>query len=111
MKKIDKIIVGTHNNGKFKEICDLLPENITKISPKDLNLSSPNETGSTFKENSKIKAEYFAKKANLISISDDSGLMIDLLSITMEQKHLQVKWVIGIQIQILILTEQLGLIH
>ena len=80
MKKIDKIIVGTHNNGKFKEICDLLPTNITKISPKDLNLPSPNEIGSTFKENSKIKAEYFAEKANLIAISDDSGLMIDLLS-------------------------------
>ena len=80
MKKIDKIIVGTHNNGKFKEICDLLPKNITKISPKDLNLPSPNEIGSTFEENSKIKAEYFARKANLIAISDDSGLMINLLS-------------------------------
>ena len=79
MKKINKIIIGTHNNGKFKEICDLLPKNIIKISPKDLNLLSPNETGSTFKKNSKIKAEYFAKKANLIAISDDSGLMIDLL--------------------------------
>ena len=80
MKKIDKIIVGTHNNGKFKEICDLLPKNITKISPNDLNLPSPDEIGSSFEENSKIKAEYFAKKANLITISDDSGLMIDLLS-------------------------------
>ena len=80
MKKIDKIIVGTHNNGKFKEICDLLPKNIIKISPNDLNLPSPNEIGNTFEENSKIKAEYFAKKANLITISDDSGLVIDLLS-------------------------------
>ena len=80
MKKINKIIVGTHNNGKFKEICDLLPKNIIKISPNNLNLPSPNEIGSTFKENSKIKAQYFAKKANLIAISDDSGLMIDLLS-------------------------------
>ena len=80
MKNIDKIIVGTHNNGKFKEICDLLPKNIIKISPNDLNLPSPNEIGNTFEENSKIKAEYFAKKANLITISDDSGLMIDLLS-------------------------------
>ena len=80
MKKIDKIIVGTHNNGKFKEICDLLPKNIIKISPNDLNLPSPDEIGSTFKENSKIKAEYFAKKTNLIAISDDSGLIIDLLS-------------------------------
>ena len=80
MKNIDKIIVGTHNNGKFKEICDLLPKNITKKSPNDLNLPSPDEIGSSFEENSKIKAEYFAKKANLIAISDDSGLMINLLS-------------------------------
>ena len=80
MKKIDKIIVGTHNNGKFREICDLLPKNVIKISPKELGLPSPPETGRTFKENSKIKAEYFAKKSNLISISDDSGLIIDILS-------------------------------
>ena len=80
MKKIDKIIVGTNNKGKFKEICDLLPKNIVKISPIDLNLPSPNEIGSTFAENSKINAKYFATKANLITISDDSGLMIDLLS-------------------------------
>ena len=80
MKKIDKIIVGTLNKGKFEEICHLLPKNIVKIFPKDLNLPSPDETGSTFEENSKIKAKYFAKKTNLIAISDDSGLMIDLLS-------------------------------
>ena len=80
MKKINKIIIGTRNDGKFKEICDLLPKNIIKISTKDLNLFTPDEIGSTFEENSKIKAEYFAKKANLIAISDDSGLSIDILS-------------------------------
>jgi len=80
MEKINKIIIGTHNSGKFKEICDLLPKNIIKISPKDLNLSSPDEIGSTFEENSKIKAKYFARKTNLVAISDDSGLIIDLLS-------------------------------
>ncbi len=80
MEKIDKIIVGTHNNGKFKEICNLLPKNINKISPNDLNLPSPEEIGNSFEENSKIKAKYFAKKANLIAISDDSGLIVDLLS-------------------------------
>ena len=64
MKKIDKIIIGTRNDGKFNEIFDLLPKNITKISPKNLNLPSPEESGSTFEENSKIKAEYFAKKTN-----------------------------------------------
>ena len=80
MKKINKIIIGTRNDGKFKEICDLLPKNIIKISPKDLNLFTPDEIGSTFEENSKIKAQYFAKKANLIAISDDSGLSINMLS-------------------------------
>ena len=80
MKKIKKIIIGTNNDGKFEEICDLLPKSIIKISPKDLNLPSPDEIGSTFEENSKIKAEYFSKKTNQISISDDSGLMIDILS-------------------------------
>ena len=79
MKKINEIVVGTRNDGKFKEICDLLPKNITKISPKDLNLYSPDETGNTFEENSKIKAEFFSKKTNIITISDDSGLVIDLL--------------------------------
>ena len=80
MKKIDKIMIGTHNGGKFKEICDLLPRNVIKVSPQDLNLSSPEEKGETFKENSKIKAKYFSEKSNLVVISDDSGLVIHLLS-------------------------------
>ena len=80
MKKINEIIIGTHNKGKFKEISDLLPKNIVKISPKNLNLLSPEETGSTFMQNSKIKAEYFAKKSNSICIADDSGLEIEILS-------------------------------
>ena len=62
MKKINKIIIGTNNDGKFKEICDLLPKNIIKISPKDLNLSSPQETGNSFEANSKIKAKYLEKE-------------------------------------------------
>ena len=80
MQKIEKIIIGTHNAGKFKEICDLLPKNIIKLSPKDLNIPSPEETGKSFEENSLIKAKYFTTKTDLTSISDDSGLVIDLLS-------------------------------
>ena len=63
MKNIDKIMIGTHNGGKFKEICDLLPRNVIKVSPQDLILSSPEEKGETFKENSKIKAKYFSEKS------------------------------------------------
>tara|TARA_B100000959_G_scaffold153585_1_gene161113 strand:- start:400 stop:993 length:594 start_codon:yes stop_codon:yes gene_type:complete len=75
-----KIIIGTHNQGKFKEISNLLPLYIKKLSPKELNLPSPEETGSSFEENSMLKAQFFSKKTNLICISDDSGLEIDLLS-------------------------------
>ena len=79
MKKIRKIIVGTNNNGKYKEICDLLPNVIKKYSPKEFNISSPKEIGKSFEENSIIKASYFSKKTNLICLADDSGLEIDLL--------------------------------
>tara|TARA_A100001011_G_C14200083_1_gene795249 strand:- start:484 stop:1089 length:606 start_codon:yes stop_codon:yes gene_type:complete len=79
MKKINQILIGTHNSGKFKEISFLLPKDIKKISPKTLKIKSPYETGKTYKENSKLKAEYFSKKTGLITISDDSGLAIDCL--------------------------------
>ena len=62
MEKIKKIIIGTHNQGKFKEISNLLPPYIKKLSPKELNLPSPEETGSSFEENSMIKAQFFSKK-------------------------------------------------
>ena len=79
MKKIKEIIVGTNNNGKYKEICDLLPHKIKKHSPKEFKISSPKEIGESFEENSMIKASYFSKKTNLVCLSDDSGLEIDLL--------------------------------
>jgi len=80
MGKIKEIIIGTNNEGKYKEICNLLPNKVRKYSPKEFDISSPEETGKTFKENSFLKASYFSKKTNLICLSDDSGLEIDLLS-------------------------------
>ena len=79
MDKIEEIIIGTNNQGKYKEICDLIPDKIKKYSPKKLDILSPEETGKSFKENSFIKASYFSKKTNQICLSDDSGLEIDLL--------------------------------
>ena len=78
-KKISKILVGTNNQGKLREITNLLPKNVKVFSTKDFNLKSPNETGKTFKSNALIKAKYFSKKTNLICLSDDSGLEIDVL--------------------------------
>jgi len=78
-KKISKILIGTNNKGKLKEIKDLLPKSIKIFSTLDFNLKSPAENGLTFKENSLIKCKYFSKKSNLVCIADDSGLEIDLL--------------------------------
>ena len=79
MTKIKKILIGTNNSGKFKEISDLLPDNIVKISPETFKLGVPIENGNTFLENSKIKAKYFCEKTKLITLSDDSGLEVDCL--------------------------------
>ena len=80
MDKIKELVIGTNNEGKYEEICDLLPNNVKKYSPKKFNILTPEETGKSFEENSFIKASYFSKKTNLISLSDDSGLEIDLLN-------------------------------
>ena len=79
MNKIEEIIIGKNNGGKYKEICALLPKNVKKYSPKEFDILTPKETGKTFEKNSFIKASYFSRKTNLICLSDDSGLEIDLL--------------------------------
>ena len=79
MNKIKEIIIGTNNEGKYREICDLLPNKVTKHSLKEFNILKPEETGKSFEENSYIKASYFSKKTNFICLSDDSGLEINLL--------------------------------
>ena len=80
MKKIKEILIGTNNIGKYKELCDLLPKKIKKYTLETFDIISPKETGKTFKENSLIKASYFSKKTNLVCLSDDSGLEINILN-------------------------------
>ena len=79
MKKISKLLIGTNNKGKYKEIRDLLPKYIKTHSTSEFKLKSPKEDGMTFIENSIIKSKYFSKKTRLICLADDSGLEIDLL--------------------------------
>ena len=79
MKKILKLLIGTNNVGKYREIKDLLPKYIKTYSTSEFNFKSPKEDGQTFVENSIIKSKYFSKKTKLICLADDSGLEIDLL--------------------------------
>jgi XTP/dITP diphosphohydrolase len=78
-KKITKLLIGTNNKGKLKEIKDLLPNNLKIYSPQNFKIKSPTENGKTFEENSLIKARYFSKKSKMLSLSDDSGLEVDIL--------------------------------
>ena len=78
-KKIIKLLLGTNNKGKLKEIRDLLPKNLEILSTADFKIKSPVENGKSFQENSLIKATYFSKKSKMICLSDDSGLEIDIL--------------------------------
>ena len=79
MKKISKLLIGTNNKGKYKEIKDLLPKYIKTHSTSEFKLKSPREDGLTFTENSIIKSKHFSKKTKLICLADDSGLEIDIL--------------------------------
>ena len=74
-----KILIGTHNKGKFKEIAYLLSNKYKKISPISLKIKSPKETGKSFISNSKLKVKFFSKHVKYPVISDDSGLCIKTL--------------------------------
>ena len=75
-----KLLVGTNNPGKLREIKHLLPSRLRIYSPKKFKLKSPKENGMTFKENSLIKARFFSNKTDMVCLADDSGLEIDLLN-------------------------------
>ena len=78
-QKINKLLIGTNNKGKLREIRSLLPKSIKIHSTSEFNLKSPVENGKTFRENSLIKSKYFSKKTGLVCLADDSGLEIDFL--------------------------------
>ena len=75
-----KILIGTHNKGKFKEISFLISNKYRKINPNLLKIPSPKETGKTFASNSKLKANFFSKYVDYPVVSDDSGLCIKALN-------------------------------
>ncbi|MDA7423408.1 RdgB/HAM1 family non-canonical purine NTP pyrophosphatase [Thalassococcus lentus] len=76
----DRLLVATHNQGKLEEITALLaPFGVEVVGAKEMNLPEPEETGTTFVENARIKAHAAAKATGLPALSDDSGIEIDAL--------------------------------
>ena len=73
-------MIATHNPGKLAEMRDLLaPYGVAAVSAAELGLEEPDETGMTFRDNARIKAQSAAKTAVLPAFADDSGLVVDAL--------------------------------
>jgi len=75
-----KIIVATKNSDKFREISEILKKlNVEALSIKDYEVEDPEETGKTFRENSLLKAKYYAENLKMSVLADDSGICIEAL--------------------------------
>ena len=75
-----RLVVASHNPGKVREILDLVaPHGLSVVSAGELGLPEPEETGSTFAANARLKAVAAAQRAGLPALADDSGLEVEAL--------------------------------
>jgi XTP/dITP diphosphohydrolase len=75
-----RLVIATHNAGKLREMRELLaPYGVEAIAASDLGLPEPDETGTTFAANARIKAEAAAAASKLPAFADDSGLAVEAL--------------------------------
>jgi XTP/dITP diphosphohydrolase len=80
-RKIDgRLVVATHNAGKLREMRELLtPFGIEANPAAELGLDEPEETGTTFAANARLKAQAATTRTGLPAFADDSGLSVDAL--------------------------------
>jgi XTP/dITP diphosphohydrolase len=75
---LTRLLVATHNAGKLEEFRQLLtPLGIAVTGAADLGLGEPAETGTTFVDNARIKAQAALAATGLPALADDSGLEVD----------------------------------
>jgi XTP/dITP diphosphohydrolase len=76
-----RLLIATTNPGKIREIRGILAGVPIELRTLDEfpGIPEPEETGSTFAENARLKALYYAEKTGLPSVADDSGIEIDAL--------------------------------
>lgn len=80
LKRGDALVLATHNAGKLAEFAELFaPFGLELVSAGALGLPEPEETGTSFVENARIKAHAAARGAGMIALADDSGLCVDAL--------------------------------
>ena len=77
----DRLVLASHNKGKLTEFQELFePFGLEIVSAADLGLPEPEETGTTFAENARLKAHAAAQASGMLALSDDSGLCVDALN-------------------------------
>jgi XTP/dITP diphosphohydrolase len=75
-----RLVIATHNSGKLTEMRELLaPYGIDAISAGELGLKEPDETGTSFRDNARIKAQAAAVATKMPAFADDSGIVVDAL--------------------------------
>ncbi len=75
------VVIATHNPGKLAEMRELLsPYGIAAQSASELNLAEPEETGTTFAANARIKATAASNATERAAFADDSGLVVEALA-------------------------------
>jgi XTP/dITP diphosphohydrolase len=81
-KRMIKLLVATHNRGKLVEFAELLVGlDVEWLSLDDVGITADvEETGRTFLENAILKAQHYAAEAGLLTLADDSGLLVDELN-------------------------------
>ncbi len=76
-----RLLVATTNRGKLAEIRDILGGTPTTLATLDDHpgIAEPEETGTTFAANARLKARYYAEATGELTVAEDSGLEIDAL--------------------------------
>lgn len=77
-----KIVLASNNAHKLEELRAILSTlGMDVVAQKEMNINiEPEENGTTFEENSYIKAKTIMDACGLPTIADDSGLMVDALN-------------------------------
>jgi XTP/dITP diphosphohydrolase len=80
LRRGTRLVIASHNEGKVREIADLLaPFGIEAVPAGTFGLAEPEETGDSFAENAKLKAVAAARASGLPALADDSGLEVAAL--------------------------------
>jgi XTP/dITP diphosphohydrolase len=75
-----RLVIATHNSGKLREFAELLARfPVEPLSAGGLGLPEPDETGTTYAENARLKADAAARASGLPALADDSGIEVDAL--------------------------------